>query len=907
MTQPNCNLAPTVSVNFLQCGSKSVYPRSFLLLSTVCLCLSTAPAKANTARTFQVASEQAASERPAPTANAEDLVRQGRTLYDSGQFTQAAQVFQQAARAFRGGGDALRQAMALGNLSLTYQHLGQWSAAEKSISDGLVLLREDQNQEKSLQQPQAEQRSLQVLAQLHDIEGRLELERGRPQAALTRWQQAAAAYTQLDDPAKLWQSRINMAQAQQALGRYRQARSMLLEAKTQLASQSDSILKATGLRSLGNVFRVVGDLQLSQQALEESLAIMTQVSDAQNTQDQVSTRLSLGRTLRAQGEIYQALALFQSAANSTDSLELQTQAQLQELSLRVANQELAAAEALWPQLVSQIKQLPSGRTAIYASVFLSEILAQLETANASGAIRQSSSSSRESAQLLAASIQQAKYLGDLRAESLALGALGKIYEKSQQQADAIDLTQKALLLSQSLDLPDLSYQWQWQLGRLQQSEGEIEASIASYSDAVNNLQTLRQDLATLNPEVQFSFRDKVEPVYRELVSLLLLAPDGIPPSQAQLQQARTVLESLKIAELENYFRSACLDATETIDKVVDQQDSNAAVLYPVVLKDRLALILKIPRQEQLEFFSTEVSQGTFEETVNQLQVSLPDITRVSKVKQSSQQVYDWLIRPIEQTLAANEIDTLTFALDGPLRNIPMAVLYDQQRQQYLVEKYAIALAPSLQLVTPKPLKKVPLNVLAAGINEQRIVEGREFAPLSNVSNELSQIDTQLSNSQNLINQRFTVKNLTSTLRAKPFSIVHIATHGEFSSSLDNTYLLTWNQLLKGNELATLLQQSDDDQNGIELLVLSACQTAVGDERATLGLAGIAVQAGARSTLATLWSIDDQSTSVLMSQFYQALKAGQTKAEALRTAQLAALDQDRRPYLWAPYVLVGNWL
>ncbi|MGF1603223.1 MAG: CHAT domain-containing protein [Thermosynechococcaceae cyanobacterium] len=883
------NLDPFVSSVLLTCRHQFRAAHVFVLLSPLCLGLLWAPAKASTQP-----DQSAASQQSSPAASAENLVQQGQVLYESGQFMQAAQLFQQAASASNLAGDPLRRAMALGNLSLSYQRLGQWLEAEQSITEGLALVEKGQDSQDS---------NIQVSAQLLDIQGRLELERGQPQGALKSWQQAAATYTQLGESAKVLQSQINQAQAQQSLGQYRQARSTLLAARTQLTSEPDGVLKATGLRSLGNVFRAVGDLQLSQEVLEESLTMV-----AQDPQGQVNTRLSLGQTLREQGESARALALYQEAANSTDSLELRTRAQLQELSIYVESQEFGAAEMLWPKLVAQIKQLPPSRTAVYASIFLSETLSGWGEGS-DAALRRPSPPSlrRENAQLLATAIGQAQRLGDPRAQSLALGTLGKMYEQSRQSQDAMNLTEQALLLSQSLDMADLSYRWQWQLGRLQKSQGETASAIASYSDAVVNLQSLRRDLATMNPEVQFSFREEVEPVYRDLVDLLLLAPSGTPPGQAQLQQARAVLESLKVAELENYFRSACLDSKETIDQIVDQKDSNAAVVYPIILKDRLALILKIPRQEQLEFFSTEVPEDQLEATIEQLQTSLPNITRMIQVKQSSSQIYDWLIRPIEKTLKASGVDTLAFALDGSLRNVPMAVLYDQQQQQYLVEKYAISLTPSLQLVPPNPSKQAPRNVLAAGINVQRTVDGRSFAPLVNVGSELDQIGIEVPRSQDLVNQKFTIKNLTQTLRSKSFSIVHIATHGEFSSSLDNTYLLTWDQLLKGNGLANLLQQSDlGNASEIELLVLSACQTAVGDERATLGLAGIAVQAGARSTLATLWSIDDQSTTDLMSQFYQALESGQTKAEALRTAQIAVLGQDQRPYFWAPYVLVGNW-
>jgi CHAT domain-containing protein len=142
-------------------------------------------------------------------------------------------------------------------------------------------------------------------------------------------------------------------------------------------------------------------------------------------------------------------------------------------------------------------------------------------------------------------------------------------------------------------------------------------------------------------------------------------------------------------------------------------------------------------------------------------------------------------------------------------------------------------------------------------------------------------------------------------------VVHLATHGQFSSQADDTFILTWDNRLNAKELDTLLRVTDQSRpNAIELLVLSACQTATGDKRAALGLAGVAVRAGARSTLASLWSIDDKSSALLMSQFYRELvRTEVTKAEALRLAQLSLLQNPRyqHPRYWAPFVLVGNWL
>ncbi|WP_375477664.1 CHAT domain-containing protein [uncultured Nostoc sp.] len=287
---------------------------------------------------------------------------------------------------------------------------------------------------------------------------------------------------------------------------------------------------------------------------------------------------------------------------------------------------------------------------------------------------------------------------------------------------------------------------------------------------------------------------------------------------------------------------------------------------------------------------------------------LRDITRTSQVKKQSQQLYDWLIRPAEAGLVKSGIKTLVFVLDGSLRNIPMAVLYDKKQQKYLVEKYAIALTPGLQLTDPKPFQQVQLNVLTGGVSEKRQIGDIEFPPLKNVALELKVIQSQVSKTKQLFNQTFTETNLQNQIKKVPFSVVHLATHGKFSSNPEETFILAWDRLLKVKDFVNLFRQSGSSQsNAIELLVLSACQTATGDKRAALGLAGVAVRAGARSILATLWSVDDEFSSKFMSYFYRELKTGVTKAQAVQHAQIAVLNNEKRPYFWAPYVLVGNWL
>ncbi|MEO1377670.1 MAG: CHAT domain-containing protein [Cyanobacteria bacterium J06635_10] len=273
---------------------------------------------------------------------------------------------------------------------------------------------------------------------------------------------------------------------------------------------------------------------------------------------------------------------------------------------------------------------------------------------------------------------------------------------------------------------------------------------------------------------------------------------------------------------------------------------------------------------QFNRYTTFIQANEVEKTLAELQHSLKQPDKVNQVKKISGEVYSWLIQPLEADLQRNRVETLVFVLDGTLRNIPMAVLYDKRAKEnepkYLIEKYAIALTPGLQMLESKPLQKKELNALIAGISEKRVVENQEFNSLKNVPFELQTIQSQISDNKKLLNKSFTDINLEKQIDSAKYTVVHIATHGNFSSNLEETYILTWNKLLKVQDFDRLFQINTKlDSKAIQLLVLSACETADGDKRATLGLSGIAVRAGARSTLATLWAVKDKSTAKLMSQ------------------------------------------
>lgn len=878
--------------------------------------------------------------------NPTTLVQQGKALYDAGKFSEAALVLQQAADAFKAQGNKLRQAMTLSNLALAYQQLGSWTQAEQALTESLNLLKSG---EKVGTQGQPSER-LQILAQTLDIQGRLQLSMGRPEQALNTWQQAANIYAQIGNKDGKTQSLINQAQALQNLGFYTRACKISLEALEitnqecqisdeqlqTLKNQPDSLATAVALRSLGDALQLVGDLQQSENVLRLSLEIAQRLQSSPNIS---AAQLSLGNTLRSQLMINSdqqarktsqgALAFYQQAEAESTSPTLRIQAQLNQLSLLVEDKQFSEAQVLLSEIESEIANLPPSRAAVYIRINLAQSLMKL-----------SSSEMDKAAQLLATAVKQAKQLGDQRATAYALGNLGELYEKTEQFKEARELTEQALLLAQTINAADIAYRWQWQLGRLLKAQGNRKEAIASYTSAISTLQSLRKDLVSINPNVQFSFRESVEPIYRQLVGLLLQSP----ADEQNLAQARDVIESLQLAELVNFFREDCLTGTPI---KIDQIDQQAAVIYPIVLRDRLEVVLSLPNAP-LRHYTTSLPQAQVEEVLTQLREAIdPRINDPTQRGQGTetdpdrgtlvpeqrdrqcdersigvegrdcnnvpapqpylplaQKVYDWLIKPVEQDIAASEIKTLVFVLDGPMLNLPMAILHDGQ--QFLVEKYAIAYTPGLQLLNSESLTRGQLSALKAGLSEAR----QGFPALPYVEQELKDIKSQVPG-ELLLDPDFTTTAIQKEIDSVPFPVVHLATHGQFSSNEKDTFILTWDDRLNVNQLNTLLRSREETgRSPIELLVLSACQTAAGDKRAALGLAGVAVRAGARSTLATLWYVSDAATAKVMTRFYQELKDTTiTKAEALRRAQVSLLKSNQyqqQPRLWAPYVLVGNW-
>ncbi|NJR58110.1 MAG: CHAT domain-containing protein [Cyanobacteria bacterium CRU_2_1] len=868
---------------------------SVLYIPVLCIPVLSVPA-------LSIESNQPVAETITQSPNAQALLQQGIDRYETEQFAEAIALWQQALTEFVAQGDLLNQALVWNYLSLAYQQLGQWQEAEETIATSLNLL----------QQPLSpdSQTDSEILAKALNTQGRLHWFRGQLEEALNTWRRATATYGQMGDQTGVTIGLINQASALQALGFSVQAEAELETVYQLLQQQSDPELSAIGLRNLGNALRRVGQLisqdedSLSSQAvLQESLEV---VEAANLTFIRSSTLLELGNTERAlrnraiaignaeaaQQHTEAALMYYQQATIAATSPLERLQAQLNQLSL-LAETEQAEQRSTAVELASTIQpeltSLPSSRTTIYAQLNFARSLMKLGIAP------------QTIAQLLSSAVQQARNLNDPIAESYALGQLGELYEMTGQWTEAQDLTQQALLKVEAIQAADIRYRWEWQLGRLLERQGDRAGAIDAYTAAVETLKSIRNDLLQISSDIQFSFRDDVEPVYRGLIQLLLSSEDE--PNQDTLKAAIQQVDALQLTEIENFL--GC-DLAQTIEITEIDIDPTAAKIYPIILDDRLAVILELPNQD-LRYHPILTSGEEIQTTLQRLRQDLSEPDRTPGAIIGLQQVYQWLIQPFESDLESQpQIKTLVFVLDGELRNISMAALYDGE--QYLISRYAIALAPRLELFKPSP-RSSQLKVFLGGVGEPQTVSDRMFPKIEYLSPELEGIQQLVDANPPLLNTDFTKTNLEQQLKTGQFSVIHLKTHGVFSSDPEATFVVAYQDLITGKDLGRLIQTSRVGEAAIELLVLSACSTAQGDDRAVLGLAGTAIQAGAQSAISTLWEAQDFPSTQLMIQFYQALSnSNTTRAEALRQAQLHLLEQGyRTPYIWATYVLVGNWL
>lgn len=715
---------------------------------------------------------------------------------------------------------------------------------------------------------------------------------------MQHWQEAVARSEPGDRSGQLSDTLIALAQAYQALGQYQDALHIFAQAQLAAKQLQDPIRTALVLQNIGDIYVAAGSVEKASQALNEGLAIARQMQNAT-----VSAALlnDLGNLLTSQKRFSEAFAAYQESmtlAQSSENLPLAVRVWTNAATTLLQQGQYQEARTYLDQAETNLPSIEPSHDSVYGWITLGvsyrTLRQHLPHANADPLPHAFAALSTAST--------MAEQLGDKRAAAYAWGALGTLYEDDQRYPEALQLTQRAIFVAQQVQAPESLYRWQWQAGRILKALERRDEAVASYRGAVASLQSIRQELAVQYGGTQTSYRESIAPVYFELVDLLLQQAAKLPreEEQAYLVEARATVELSRAAELRDYFHDECVDTAHSHVVQLDEVSKSAVVVYPILLPDRTELLVSLPGGLKRTIVPVGAAAVTME-VRNLRQYLEKRITR--QYLPPAQRLYDWLIRPIEPDLAAVSAKTLVFVPDGPLRTIPMAALHDGS--QFLVQKYAVAVTPGLDLTDPHPLKREQTQVFAAGLTES--VQG--YAALPYVSTELQAVH-QMYGSIPLLNQAFQTTAMEKELRENPFSIVHIASHGQFAGDVEKSFILTFDDKLTMDRLAQVVGYFRFRQTPLELLTLSACETAAGDDRAALGLAGVAIKAGARSALATLWSVNDEAASLLVTEFYHQLQnASISRATALQRAQMKLLDDPRyqHPAYWSPFLLLNNWL
>lgn len=717
--------------------------------------------------------------------------------------------------------------------------------------------------------------------------------------ALASWNEALSRPGVDDNPDLKARLLLRKTAGYLVLGMHPEATTAVGEAMALADTTGDRALIAEAEAALGNAHLSAGRLEQARSRLESAV----QAAEALGRPDiTAAARNNLGNLLAARGAFTAATAAYKLALTDATSAGNEGLAAKAAVNLARAYTESRAPDTLGPQLrraLDQVRALPPSHDQAYALIGLGRLYLRLEPVDEEAAADSRFQAYRALREGAAAGLA----LDDPRALSYAYGYLGELYERSERAEDALRLTRRALHEAQRAGAAESLYLWQWQTGRLLRGEGDASGAISAYERAVYTLEGIRPEHTRGYLGARISFRERVGPVYLELADLLLrqAVAAGEPAEREDLlKAARQTVELLKGAELADYFQDECVAEFKARTAGIEEIGANTAAIYPIILADRTEILLSLPDGIRLHTIPLPEQELTRE--IRLLRQTLE--TRVThRYLTHARQIYDWFIRPLEPELERHAVDTLVFVPDGPLRTVPLSALHDGE--DFLIARYGIATTPGLTLTDPQPLPRGDMEVLLSGLTES--VQG--FPPLPNVADEIASVSS-LYGGTVLMNDAFVAGNVEANLERAPYTIVHVASHAQFGRDVEDTFLLTYTGKLEMNELDRLMGLTAFRERPVELLTLSACQTAAGDDRAALGLAGVAVKAGARSALATLWFVNDPASAKLVSAFYRELRdPAKSKAEALRQAQLELL-QDRRyrhPAYWSPFLLIGNWL
>ncbi|MBD2459957.1 tetratricopeptide repeat protein [Oscillatoria sp. FACHB-1407] len=833
-------------------------------------------------------------------AEAGRLHEQSLEQLNRSEFQAALQSSQRALEIYRQIGNRMGEGIMLSNLGQVYDTMGQYPQALESYQQALSTHRDISNRS-------GESNALNGIGLVYSSLGQY------PQA-LEFYQQALVINQHLGNRSGEATNLNNIGSVYDNLGQYPRALEYYQQSLTISYDLGDRESEATSLNNFGLLYNNLGQsvraLDYYQQALTINRDLGDRTSEATNLNN-------IGAVYAALGDYSQALEQFQQ--------------------------------------VLVIRQEVGDR-------------AQEGTAlNNIGFVYQKLNQEAQALEVYQRALAIAREIGNRRGESITLGNIGKLYFSQGQYSQALEAYQQALPIAQETGYRVAEGRILDNLGELLAAQNQLELAIVSLKQSVNVWETIRGELRSLSTEQQQAFTDQVADTYRELAALLL--------QQDRVLEAQEVLDLLKLQELEDYLHNierneqisqgiylwdaevqiieqyqqaiaqgqaiaTVANSIEVDSRVAELQriareqrvpenlltklqdnlrqlDRPAALLYPLILEDRLEVVVVLPNSPPVRH-TVAVTQPELETAIRDFRQYLTQ--RTNRRMAPAQQLYDWLIRPIAADLHQAGVETLLYAADGQLRYIPLAALHDGE--QWLVERFTINQITAASLTNFESSREPNLRVLAGAYSDRQLVYefaigDRQFAfnGLEFAGSEVEAIASTIPQTTTFLNRDFSRAKVEPQL--EDYTVIHLATHAEFVRGVpEESFILFGN----GDRLS-LRELSGLSLPNVDLVVLSACRTAVsgelGNGEELLGFGYQMQQTGADAAIASLWYVNDGGTQMLMTAFYAALQQGMSEADALRQAQMTLINSDSEsasttqrlthPYYWAPFILIGNGL
>jgi CHAT domain-containing protein/uncharacterized protein HemY len=853
-------------------------------------------------------------------AEALKLNQLGIQQYRKGQIRAALETFQQVLAIYKQIKDRAGEGTTLNNIGLVYKSLGQYPKALEYYQQALAIRKE------------VGDRAGEGIT-LGNIGG-IYVNLGQYPKALEYYQQSLAISKEVGDRAGEGTTLNNIGAVYDSLGQYPKALEYYQQSLAIRKEIGDRAGEGTTLNNIGAVYDSLGQYPKALEYYQQSLAIRKEIGDINGE----------GKTLNNIGAVYDSLGQYPKAIEYYQ----QSLAIRKEIGDRAGEGDtLNNIGLVYKSLGQYPKAIEYYQQSLAISKEVGNRAGEGTTLNNIGAVYKSLGQYPKAIEYYQQALAINKEVGDRAGEGKTLNNIGVIYKSLGQYPKAIEYYQQSLAIRKEVGDRSGEGTTLNNIGFVMDAQSQTNMAILFFKESVKVQESIRKDLKNLSREEQQSYTRTVAHTYRILADRLL--------KQGRVTEALQVLDLLKIQELEDYLKNIkgnditaqgvqLLEPEKAISsqlsklniekipelnrqlasqiKQLPKSEINkvpaylqnipqrAVLIYPLILDDRLELIVfssgSIPAN-----YTIPIKKADLTILINEFRASLMDWGSEDAIV-SSKNLYDLLIKPIEAELKQANTDTILYAPDSFLRYVPFAALYDGK--QYLVEKYRInnLIAYSLFDSNYNSLTNLRIYAGAFGGKAGERKFGQTALPAS--IPEVEYINATFPNTNKYIEQNFTAK--TTKEKVAGNSIVHFATHAEFSSQSPlDSYVLFGD----GSKI-TLAEISELPLKDTALIVLSACQTGIGK---TLGSGaeilgfGYQVQlAGAKASIASLWSVSDGGTQLLMQEFYKKLqKVNIAPSTALREAQLSMIHRPikagetnyNHPFFWSAFVVIGNGL